>query len=460
MFEQNSFKGVSLDRRQPYEYRRRNAPEPDWRRLPGYRNVSATQWRDPTWQRANSVTNVSQLSRVFGKHLPSSLAASIEADQRSRATMALRVTPHVLNTMDEHSLWSDAVRRYVLPAASDREPVWHTHPAAQRDSLREAEMSVVEGLVHRYPTKALVEMTDSCPVYCGHCTRMDIVGPDVAAIAKSKLRVKLSQRLESIISYIESIPTVRDLVISGGDIANVRPEVLEAFVTRVLEIGHVRSIRLATKAVIALPQHFLDGRVLEVMERIAKKAHAAGVDIAVHTHANHVQSVTPLVCEATDRLFGAGFHTIRNQGVLLRTVNASAESVLDLCFALLDDAQITPYYFYLCDLIPFAEHWRIPLWQAQKIQEEIMGYLPGFATPRVVCDVPYIGKRWVHQAQEYDRIRGISYWRKNYWTPIEKVDGDPMQHRFMYFDPVSTLPEEGQAYWAEQQRNTRSIRLV
>ena len=48
-----------------------------------------------------------------------------------------------------------------------------------------------------------------------------------------------------------------------------------------------------------------------------------------------------------------------------------------------------------------------------------MGYLPGYATPRIVCDVPYVGKRWVHQAVEYDRERGISYWTKNYQTVIE-----------------------------------------
>jgi lysine 2,3-aminomutase len=47
---------------------------------------------------------------------------------------------------------------------------------------------------------------------------------------------------------------------------------------------------------------------------------------------------------------------------------------------------------------------------------EIMGYLPGFATPRVVCDVPYVGKRWVHQVARYDAVRGISCWTKNYRT--------------------------------------------
>ena len=46
-----------------------------------------------------------------------------------------------------------------------------------------------------------------------------------------------------------------------------------------------------------------------------------------------------------------------------------------------------------------------------------MGYLPGFATPRLVCDVPYVGKRWVDQLVEYDRPRGISYWTKTIQHP-------------------------------------------
>jgi hypothetical protein len=51
----------------------------------------------------------------------------------------------------------------------------------------------------------------------------------------------------------------------------------------------------------------------------------------------------------------------------------------------------------MCDMIPNAEHWRVPVWEAQELQHAIMGYLPGYATPRIVCDVPYVSKRWVHQ---------------------------------------------------------------
>jgi len=83
-----------------------------------------------------------------------------------------------------------------------------------------------------------------------------------------------------------------------------------------------------------------------------------------------------------------------------------------------------------------------------------MGHLPGYATPRIVCDVPYVGKRWVHQLAEYDREPGISYWTKNYLTSVDRADaedhGEALQRRYPYYDPISTLPEAGQQWWANR----------
>jgi len=105
---------------------------------------------------------------------------------------------------------------------------------------------------------------------------------------------------------------------------------------------------------------------------------------------------------------------------------------------------------HMCDMIPNAEHWRVSVWEAQELQHAIMGYLPGYATPRIVCDVPYVGKRWVHQLAEYDRELGISYWTKNYRTGIELEDPEALDRRYPYYDPISTLGEAGQKWWTDQ----------
>ena len=97
----------------------------------------------------------------------------------------------------------------------------------------------------------------------------------------------------------------------------------------------------------------------------------------------------------------------------------------------------------MCDMIPGSEHWRLSLAEAQSLQHAIMGYLPGFATPRVVCDVPYVGKRWVHQVARYDTERGISYWTKNYRTAIETDDELALEPRVPVLRPDLPAPRSG-----------------
>jgi lysine 2,3-aminomutase len=436
---------------QPFHYPLERAfAEPDWTRLPGYRAVTRAQWEDATWQRKNTVKNLRELKDALGEHLTDQLAADLERDQKERATMSILITPHMINTMDERALREDPLRRYMLPAYSDRRTDWPSHPRASRDSLHEQEMWKVEGLTHRYPTKVLAEMLSTCPQYCGHCTRMDLVGNSVPQVKKLKFAVAPRDRHQQMLEYLRATPSVRDVVVSGGDIANLPIQQLEPFVSALMDIPNIRDIRLASKGLMGIPQHFLQDEVLQGLERLARKSRERGVSIALHTHVNHANQVTPLLGRAAGKLLDLGFRDVRNQGVLLRGVNDSQKALLDLCFMLQDHARILPYYFYLCDMIPNSEHWRTSVAEAQKLQHDLMGYLPGFATPRIVCDVPYVGKRWVHQVAEYDLEKGISYWTKNYRTGIEENDPEVLSRKYEYYDPVYLLPESGQRWWREQ----------
>ncbi|MFM7719062.1 MAG: KamA family radical SAM protein [Actinomycetota bacterium] len=435
---------------QPFRYPLGRAfEEPDWTRLPGFRDVSRQDWESAQWQRAHTVKNLVEFKRALGDHLDDTLLADLERDQRERATMSMLIPPQMLNTMDLADLRHDPVRRYMAPAFSERDPEWPSHPMASRDSLHEADMWAVEGLTHRYPTKVLAELIPTCPQYCGHCTRMDLVGNDTLQILKYKFEMKQNDRWEAMLDYLRRTPVVRDVVVSGGDMANVPIKRLEDFVMGLLDIENIRDIRIATKGLMGIPQHFLQDEVRAAAERMARRANDRGVDIALHTHVNVAQQVTPLVARAAKVFLDAGFRDVRNQGVLLRGVNTAPGQLLELCFTLLDHAKIIPYYFYMCDMIPNAEHWRTSVAQAQELQYGLLGYLPGFATPRVVCDVPFVGKRWVHMLKDYDRERGISYWTKNYRTGIEGDDPDALHREYPYYDPIDTLPEDGKAYWRE-----------
>src|SRR5690242_17933288 len=71
---------------QPYTYRRRELVEPDWRRLPGWRDVTAEQWRSAQWQRAHCVKTPAQLRAVLGDLVDDGFYDDLLRDQAERAT--------------------------------------------------------------------------------------------------------------------------------------------------------------------------------------------------------------------------------------------------------------------------------------------------------------------------------------------------------------------------------------
>ena len=253
--------------------------EPDWRRYPGWATVTEAEWRDPQWQRAHSVKNIGQLRAVVGDLLDERFYADLFADQQQRATMSMLLPPQMLNTMAPHcarerterteAFYADPIRRYMLPVLSDGWPEWSSHPYAERDWLHESDMWVVEGLTSRYPTKVLAELLSTCPQYCGHCTRMDLVGNSTPTIGKAKLALHPTDRQDRMFDSLRATPTVRDVVVSGGDVANVPWPRLESFVMQLLEIDTIRDIRLASKALAGLPQHWLQAKVVDGVARVA-----------------------------------------------------------------------------------------------------------------------------------------------------------------------------------------------
>src|SRR5207253_83132 len=105
-----------------------------------------------------------------------------------------------------------------------------------------------------------------------------------------------------------------------------------------------------------LPQHWLSDDIRAGVERVCRTARERGVMVAIHTHVNAAQSVTPLVAKATKTMFDASIHNIHNQNVLIHNINNSIPQLLNLYFTLLNNTTITPYYFYMYDMIPFSKH--------------------------------------------------------------------------------------------------------
>ena len=103
---------------------------------------------------------------------PKELAKHLGVDEKEVADVVgpypMRITPTVLATIKEKG---DAIWKQVVPEGIELDDI-----SAKDDPLEEDTDSPVPHLVHRYPDRVLLMVTNQCPIYCRFCTRKRLVG--------------------------------------------------------------------------------------------------------------------------------------------------------------------------------------------------------------------------------------------------------------------------------------------
>jgi lysine 2,3-aminomutase len=406
-----------------------------WKRIPTYANVSEAEFLDHKWQAKNSITNISKLLAAL-KGLVSD--AFIADAQRGfeRAPMSVRVSPYLLSLIDWRNPEHDPLRLQFIPLGSRLLP---DHPRLDLDSLHERVDMPVPGLTHRYVDKALFLALDTCPVYCRFCTRSYAVGIDTEEVSKFQLKVNVD-RWQKAFDYIRSRPELEDIVISGGDAFQLRPEQITQIGETLLSIDHIRRMRYATKGPAVMPQKILtDDAWTDALTRVVEQGRKMHKEVVLHTHFNHPREITAITKAAMDKLCERGI-TVRNQSVLQRQVNDNVDTMTLLCRRL-GYVNVHPYYIYMHDLVKGVEDLRTTLQTGLEIEQGVRGATAGFNTPTLVVDAPGGGgKRDAHSYEHYDRTTGVSVFTAPAVHPGET---------YFYFDPIDLLPPEGQARWAD-----------
>jgi lysine 2,3-aminomutase len=319
-------------------------------------------WNDWKWQFRNRITCVEQLAQFI--HLPTE-----EQAQLRLVTMRypLSITPYYLSLIDPNDS-EDPIRKQAIPSALEMT----MGSLGAEDPLGEREDTMVSGLVHRYPDRVLLVLTDICPMLCRHCTR------------KREWRnggwVRSSVEIEAMLNYIRQHKNIRDVIISGGDPLTLSTNHLEHIIERIRAIEHVEIIRIGTRFPVVLPQR-IDKELCSMLTKYGP--------IWLNTHFNHVREITPETAAACDSLLRSGI-PVNNQSVLLRGINDSVEDQTQLCHGLLK-IKVRPYYLFQCDEVQGTEHLRTPVSVGIKIIEGMRGHTSGLAIPTFVIDLPQGG---------------------------------------------------------------------
>src|SRR3954447_13629983 len=414
-----------------------------WKRVPAYANVSEAEFLDHKWQAKHSITNIPKLLAALSGLVSEAFVADAQRGFE-RAPMSVRVSPYILSLIDWKNAGEDPLRVQFIPLGSYLLP---DHPKLDLDSLHERADMPVPGLTHRYTDKALFLALDTCPVYCRFCTRSYAVGIDTEEVSKFQLKVNV-ERWEQTFAYIRSRPELEDIVISGGDVSQLRPEQITQIGETLLNIDHARRMRYATKGLAVMPQKILtDDAWTDALTRVVEEGRRRHKEVVIHTHFNHPREITEITRAAMNKLAERGI-TVRNQTVLQRGVNDTA-ATMRLLVKRLSHVNVHPYYIYMHDLVKGVEDLRTTLTTGLEIEKGIRGATAGFNTPTLVVDAPGGGgKRDAHSYEHYDRTTGVSVFTAPAVHPGEV---------YFYFDPIDLLPAAGQARWADPAEHPRMV---
>lgn len=258
----------------------------------------------------------------------------------------------------------DPLLRQVLPLAAERAPA----PGFELDPLHEL-AAAADGLIRKYPGRALLITTAACPVHCRYCFRRHFPYSEQTA-ARGNWQTALSA--------IANDASIAEVILSGGDPLSLSNHRLADLIARLERIAHVTTLRIHSRYPIILPER-VDSGLLEILG-------ATQLRVVVVVHCNHPNEIDAAVGISLAALAGAGA-SVLNQSVLLRDINDDVDVLATLSWRLFH-AGALPYYLHELDAVAGAAHFQVPHEHAQAFVIALRQRVPGYLVPRLVREIP------------------------------------------------------------------------
>jgi lysine 2,3-aminomutase len=320
------------------------------------------QWTDWKWHIKHTIRDINIVEKLLGISFSSKERKELN---KTIKKFPLAVTPYYLSLIDAEDFRNDPIFRQSIPSVKEL----IVKKCEMKDPLDEDKDSPVPYITHRYPDRVLLHVSNSCSMYCRHCTRKRKVGDKDYFISKKELYKS--------IEYIRKNESIRDVLLSGGDPLMLSDEFLKEILTAIRDIDHVEIIRIGSRMPVVLPYRITD-ELVDMLKEFQP--------LYFNTHFNHPRELGVASKEALRKLADAGI-CLGNQTVLLAGVNDCPKIIKKLCHQLLK-YRVRPYYLYQCDLSEGLAAFRTPVGKGMEIIESMIGHTSGLAVPTYVIDAP------------------------------------------------------------------------
>lgn len=277
---------------------------------------------------------------------------------------SVSVTPAVIRAIEAADDQTPLSRQFV-PSSAELE----SSPESLRDPIGDDAHAPVNGVVHRYKDRVLLNLLRTCAVYCRYCFRREAIGPGQGALSQAEI--------DTALAYILADSGIWEVIFSGGDPLILKPGKLGEIVGRIGAVPHVGVVRFHTRVPTVAPERIDDALIAAIK---------AGPTAYVALHVNHADELTPEALAAIGRMADSGIPLL-SQSVLLKGVNDDAHT-LETLYRTLVRHRVKPYYLHQLDYAEGVEHFRVSIEHGQALMSALRGDISGLCQPTYVLDIP------------------------------------------------------------------------
>ena len=277
-------------------------------------NATEKDWNNPKWQLKNRISDVDEISKYTNIS-----QEEYENIKKVGEKYRFAITPYYFSLID----FDNPNCPIKLQSFPNIEELGET---GQLDPMNEEQSNPSGKITRRYPNKLIINVTNACPMYCRHCQRRRLIGN----FDKHTSRKDIDESIE----FIRNNPTIREVLITGGDALLLPNMKLEYLFDTLSNIDHVEVLRIGTRTLATLPF-----RIDDELACLLRK-----YKVHVSTQFNHACEITPEAVNAIDKLVDHGV-LVRNQMVLLHNINDD-KYCIQKTNEELQKYRVIPYYLF------------------------------------------------------------------------------------------------------------------
>ncbi|MCU4328203.1 EF-P beta-lysylation protein EpmB [Acinetobacter pittii] len=318
-------------------------------------------YQEQNWQSQLSdlITDPSELLSLLELSSEQLLSGAILASEKFK----LRVPRAFVGKMNAKNPL-DPLLLQVLPHHLELEE----HPEFVTDPLGEEAANQLPGVLHKYKSRFLLTLTGSCAVHCRYCFRRHFPYQENLPKNEDWLNIK---------NYIEANPNINEIILSGGDPLTLSNRKLALWLERLSSLKQIQILRIHSRVPIVIPNR-IDEQLISLLKN-------SRLRIVLVVHSNHASELDDFTCSKLLQL--SDHHiTVLNQAVLLKGVNDSAQTLIDLSYRLFE-ARVMPYYLHVLDKVKGAQHFDLESSKIDDIYRDVLANLPGYLVPKLVREI-------------------------------------------------------------------------